>query len=588
MVDFEQFIKNIKSQDYYDDQIVYIQHIPANDAEFGTLDDPLKSRLQRWLDQNKVGLWAHQARAINSIRKGKNTAISTSTASGKSMCYNLSVLDSILNNPKTTALYLFPTKALSRDQHLMLSTLMKETNIKRSRLGIYDGDIEREEKRQVLANANIIITNPYGLHYYLPWFKKKWRRICENLKYIVLDEIHIYRGVFGSNFGFLIRRLKRILDLYGVKPIWILSSATIYNAKQFAEKLVGEQFTLVDEDSSPSGAKKVILWDLPFDETSNKYRSAHQETKSLFISHLKQDIQTLTFTLSRKMAELQAIWTREALPGIKHQIRSYRAGISKKTRRLIEQNFKRRNLLGISSTNALELGIDIGSLQATICSGFPGTLSSLWQQIGRSGRGEELSLATFIPMANPLDLFYVHNPDVLFGPIREDILITLKNKYIIKNHLCCAAKESALSPKEYINFGVQKKELFESCIDELVEEGLLMKRGELYYWKGDYYPNSNYGLNDLSDRMYQVILQTPTNEYLLTTEDESYVFRDLHPGAVYLYETETYTVQDLDLQERKVYIKKENVDYYTQSLKHTDVTILNVEFESTTGPHKNI
>ncbi len=585
MLDFDKFIKNIKSQEYYDDQIAYIQHIPTKDAVFGKLNTPLKPRLQRWLEKTKLDLWEHQTKAINSIREGSNTAISTSTASGKSMCYNLSVLDSILRNPESTAIYLFPTKALTRDQHLALSNMMLETKISRSRVGIYDGDIEPNEKRKVLAEANIVITNPYGLHYYIPWFKRKWGRICQNLKYIVLDEIHIYRGVFGSNFGFLIRRLKRILDFYGVKPIWILSSATIYNAKQFAEKLVGEKFTVIDKDSSPSGAKKVILWDLPFDDVSNKYRSAHQETKNLFITHLKQDIQTLTFTLSRKMAELQAIWTREALPTIRNKIYSYRAGISKKTRRQIEYDFKCRNILGISSTNALELGIDIGSLEATICSGFPGTLSSLWQQIGRSGRGEEISLATFLPMANPLDLFYVHNPDVLFGPIQEDILITLKNKYIIKNHVCCAAKESPIKLEEYKVFGVSDKELFERCVKELVEEGLLMKRGIRYYWKGDFYPNSKYGLNDLSDRMYDVILQTATKEILLTTEDESYVFRDLHPGAVYLYEAETYTVQNLDLQERKVCITKANIDYYTQSLKHTDITPLELLFETSSGPH---
>ncbi len=588
MINFEKFLETIKSQDYYKDQISYIQHIPKKEAKYGELEKPLKKRLQRWVDNNKIKLWGHQAEAINSIRNGENTAIVTSTASGKSLCYNLSVLQSILENPKTTALYIFPTKALARDQYSILSNLMHQTNIKLSRVGVYDGDVEPEEKRKVLAEANIIITNPYGLHFYIPWFKRKWRRICENLNYIILDEIHIYRGIFGSNFAFLVRRLKRMLENYGVKPLWILSSATINNPKKFAEKLVGEEFTIIDQDNSPSGAKKVILWDLPYDETSGKYRSAHQETENLFISHLKQNIQTLTFTLSRKMAELQAIWTREALPSIKNKIHSYRAGISKKTRRLIEKNFKNRNILGISSTNALELGIDIGSLDATICSGFPGTLSSFWQQVGRSGRGEELSIATFIPMANPLDLFYIHNPEILFGPIQEDILITLNNKYIIKNHISCAAKESPVTLDEYKKFGVNNKELFIECVNELVDEGLLMKRGKLYYWKGTFYPNQKYGLNDLSDRIYKVILRIPGKEVLLTTEDESYVFRDLHPGAIYLYEAETYIVQELDLEDRSVYISKADVDYYTQSLKHTDIASLEILFNNKTGPNRNI
>lgn len=588
MVNFDEFIKSIKSENYYEDQISYIQHIPKKKPTFGKLTNPIKKRLQRWLDANNIDIWAHQAKAINSIRKGDNTVISTSTASGKSLCYNLSVIQSILEDSKTTAIYIFPTKALARDQYHTLLNLMAETNIKQSRVGVYDGDIEANEKREVLANANIIITNPYGLHYYLPWFKRKWGRICQNLKYVILDEIHIYRGIFGSNFALLIRRMKRLLESYGVEPIWILSSATINNPRQFAEKLVGEPFKVIDEDDSPSSAKKVLLWDLPYDEYSGKYRSAHQETKNLFITHLKKDIQTLTFTLSRKMAELQAIWTREALPMIKNEIHSYRAGISKSKRRQIERNFKNKKILGISSTNALELGIDIGSLEATICSGFPGTLSSFWQQIGRSGRGEELSISTFIPMENPLDLFYIHNPDVLFGPIQEEILISLKNKYILKNHLSCAAKERPLEVDEYQKFGIKDKEIFIDCLKELIEEDLLMRRGERFYWKGTFYPNQKYNLNDLSDRTYKVILKTSLKEYNLTSEDESYVFRDLHPGAVYLYEAETYVVEEIDLEKRKVYISKRKVDYYTQSLKHTDILPLDLSFQNKKGPEENI
>jgi DEAD/DEAH box helicase domain-containing protein len=588
MVDFEEFLNFIKSEEYYCGQIYHIEHFPELKARYEDLDKPLKKRLERWLTSNSIRLWRHQAEAINAIRSGHNTVIVTSTASGKSLCYNLSVLDTILNDDKTTALYIFPTKALSRDQYTILTNILAETNIKQNRIGVYDGDVESNEKRQILSNANIIITNPYGLHFYLPWFKQKWRRICQNLKYIVLDEIHFYRGIFGSNFALLLRRLKRILEIYNVKPIWILSSATIPNPKEFCEKLIGEEFYVVDKDDSPSGAKKVILWDLPYDELSNKYRSPHQETKNLFISHLKKGYQTLTFTLSRKMAELQAIWTRKALPTLKNKIHSYRAGISKSKRREIEIDFKQGNILGISSTNALELGIDIGSLDATISSGFPGTLSSFKQQIGRSGRGSDLSISTIIPMQNPLDLFYIHNPDKLFGPIQEEVLITLNNKCILKNHLCCAAKEIPIKFDEYNKFGVQKKEFLIECINELLAESLLMKRGDKYYWKGGFFPNEKYGLNDLSSRSYKVILRFGNQEALLTTEDESYVFRDLHQGAIYLYEAETYVVQELDLEERKVYLSKSNVDYYTQSLKHTDITPLEIISKSKIGPNNNI
>ena len=587
-LDFEQFIKYLKSQNYYEDQISHVEHIPPKEAEYGELKSPLWERLQLWLYHNTVKLWAHQTKAINAIREDKNTVIVTSTASGKSLCYNLPVLDHLSKDPESTALYLFPTKALTRDQYNTLCQLMSDTNINLDRVGVYDGDIESYQKRQILSKANIIMTNPYGLHYYLPWFKKNWRRVCKNLKYIVLDEIHIYRGIFGSNFAFLLRRLKRILDFYDVKPVWILCSATINNPGDFASKLIGEDFKVIDEDSSPSGPKKVILWDLPYDETSNKYRSAHQETKNLYISHLRKNIQTLNFTLSRKMAELQAIWTRDALRNIKNQIVSYRAGISKRKRRQIEEDLKKRKILGVSSTNALELGIDIGSLDATISSGFPGTISSFKQQIGRSGRGDNLSISTYIPMQNPLDLFYIHNPDKLFGPIEEEVLITTKNQYIIKNHLCCAAKESPLILKEYKKFEFPNEKEFEQILEELCKEGLLMKRGEKYFWKGGYYPNKEYNLSNLSNSSYKVMLTTPRGDILLTTEDESYVFRDLHPGAVYLYEAETYVVSELDLDKKTVYISKADVNYYTQSLKHTDITTLEVLEEKKTGPNENI
>ena len=584
MVNFEEFLNYIKNQDYYHNQISHIQHIPAKEARFGKLKKPLKKRLQRWLDLNSIELWGHQVEAINSIRRGKNTVIVTSTASGKSLCYNLPVLHSILEDPKTTALYIFPTKALARDQFTILSNLMTDINIKRSRLGVYDGDVDPNEKRQVLTNANIIITNPYGIHFYLPWFKQKWSRICKNLKFVVLDEIHTYRGIFGSNYALLIRRLKRILETFNVKPLWILSSATINNPKKFSEKLIGEEFIVIDKDDSPSGAKKVLLWDLQYDEVSKKYRSAHQETKNLYISHLRKGIQTLTFTLSRKMAELQAIWTKKALPSLKDKIVSYRAGISKSKRREIEQKFKSKKLLGISSTNALELGIDIGSLDAIITSGFPGTISSFKQQIGRSGRGEDLSIATLIPMPNPLDLFYIHNPDILFGPIKEEVLITLNNKYILKNHLCCAAKEIPIKIDDFQKFGIQEKKIFQKCLEELVSDALLMKRGDKYFWKGGFFPNEKYGLNNLSNRSYKVLLKTPIKDILLAVEDESYVFRDLHPGAIYLYEAETYIVKALDFEEKKVYISKTDVDYYTQSLKHTEITPIEIISQRNYGP----
>ncbi|MFW9876750.1 MAG: Zn-binding domain-containing protein, partial [Candidatus Thorarchaeota archaeon] len=229
-----------------------------------------------------------------------------------------------------------------------------------------------------------------------------------------------------------------------------------------------------------------------------------------------------------------------------------------------------------------------GSLDATISSGFPGTISSFRQQIGRSGRGMNLSISTLVPMPDPLDFFYVHNPEKLFGPIQEEILITLNNKYIIKNHLCCASKEIPIKNDEYEKFGIHDKNLFIGCLEELVSETVLMKRGDKYYWKGNFFPNEKYGLNDLSTRTYKVILRSESNEELLTVEDESFVFRDLHPGAIYLYDTETYIVDELNLEERMVYLSKSNMDFYTQSLKHTDITPLDIIYENKNGTNSMV
>ncbi|KKL58910.1 hypothetical protein LCGC14_2220610, partial [marine sediment metagenome] len=249
---------------------------------------------------------------------------------------------------------------------------------------------------------------------------------------------------------------------------------------------------------------------------------------------------------------------------------------------------KNRKILGISSTNALELGIDIGSLDATISSGFPGTISSFRQQIGRSGRGTDISISTLIPMQNPLDLFYIHNPEQLFGPIQEEILITLKNKYLLNNHICCASKELPIKLEDYISFGLQDENFFKERLEDLISESLLMKRGDKYYWKGDFFPSKRYGLNDLSNRSYKVILRTDETEEFLTVEDESFVFRDLHEGAVYLYEAETYLVEELDLDKHLVFLRKANVDFYTQSLRHTDITPLEILSEKKIGISKNI
>lgn len=577
MIDISVFLEYLRSQKTYQDQIIHVENIPPKEAEYGGLDLPLNEILMEWLINKKYKLWVHQADAINHVLKGNNVIIATSTSSGKSMCYNLPVLNSILNHFQSKALYIYPRKALTQDQLIELQKIIKELNVDDINVGVYDGDTPSEMKRQIRANADIIMTNPYALHRYLPYFKNLWTNFCRNLKYVILDEVHMYKGVFGTNVAFLIRRLKRILASWGVNPQWILSSATINDPVGFGEKLVGEKFSLVDNDGSPSGAKSVILWDLPYDDLENKYRSGNSESKELFKYHLEHNIQTLLFTKSRKMAELQSVWAKSDLYPIRKKIESYRAGLSRKDRREIEQGLKAKQLLGICSTNALELGIDVGSLEATISSGFPGTISSFKQQIGRSGRGESHSISTLVPQANPLDFFYIHNPDILFGPVQEKLLINLGNGRILKNQLRCAASEKSLKLDEFALFGLKDEASFRECLESLSkkqdgQETPYLKRVGKKYTSNEKHPSTKVNIDNLSDERYTIHLSSEDDKKVyLTTDDEEHVYRDIHPGAIFYYRSRQFLVEDVDFNTRTVLVSRTRTNYFTVSLYDTIV-----------------
>jgi len=583
MLNVEAFLGYVKSQKYYENQIVYIEEIPSKPPEYGVLDIPVHNSLMKWLIDKKYKLWSHQAKAINNILKGKNVIIATSTSSGKSLCYNLPMLSSILEDKESTALYIFPRKALTQDQNTELLKMFEEMNVEKDLVGIYDGDTSADLKRYIRANSNVIMTNPYALHKYLPFFQRLWSRICKNLKYVVIDEVHLYKGIFGTNVALLLRRLKRILKIFNVNPQWILCSATINDPKGFAERLVGEQFTLVNKDGSPSGIKKVVLWNLPYNDLENKYYSGNTQAQNLFISHLEKGIQTILFTKSRKWAELQATWAKGELTELYNKIGIYRAGLSTRDRRGIEQGLKSKKLLGVCSTNALELGIDIGSLEATITSGFPRTISSFRQQIGRSGRGEDISISTLIPKANPLDFFYIHNPDVLFGPIQEKLLINLRNKQVLKQQIRCAAREISINTTEYKAFGIENKQLFLECLEELAKgnsEGkkYLERKGNNYY-SIEKAPTQIVNIDNLSEYRYSVyiISETDVKPIYLTTDDEEHVYRDIHPGAIFLYNTRQYYVEQVDFEKREIFVRRVKRNFYTVSLYDNIIKRLKVQ-----------
>ena len=355
----DDFILSIKHMQSYKKQIVHIQEMPPQEACFGELEKPLPENIQTCLLTRKISLYSHQAEAINKARAGKNVVIVTPTASGKTLAFNIPVLEALTNDKKATALYLYPTKALTNDQLKVLRELEKEIGIE-AYPNVYDGDTPQYQRASIRENSKIILSNPYGLHQYLPWHYK-WRSFLQNLKYVVIDEAHVYRGVFGSNVAMLLRRLMRICNYYHADPKIILSSATIANPQEHAKKLTGKEFEVVSNDGAPRGKKSFVFWNPPFiDATNTTRRSTHQETKDLLTLCILKNMQTLCFTTSRQMAELITRWTREDLkrrsPKLFNSVTAYRAGYLPQERREIENRLKTKNLIGVVSTNALELG----------------------------------------------------------------------------------------------------------------------------------------------------------------------------------------------------------------------------------------
>ena len=574
----DDFIKSIKHMSSYKKQIVHIEKIPSQEANYAELDKPLPQNLQNCLQNRKIRFYSHQAEAINVAKQGKNVVIATPTASGKTLAFNIPVLEALTNDKKATALYLYPTKALTNDQLKVLKELEKDTCIKTD-ANVYDGDTPPYQRATIRENSRIILTNPYGLHQYLPWHYK-WRSFLQNLKFIIIDEAHVYRGVFGSNVAMVIRRLLRICNYYHANPQIILSSATIANPKEHASRLTGKAFEVVTKDGAPKGNKSFVFWNPPFiDQANTNRRSTHQETKDLLTLNLLKNLQTLCFTTSRQMAELITRWTKEELirrkkpPSI---ITAYRAGYLPQERRDIENKLKNKTLIGVVSTNALELGIDIGSLDSVIISGYPGTIISTWQQAGRAGRKSSDSLVTLVAFQNPLDQYFMKHPDDFFGRPHEQAIIDLHNQYISLGHIMCASSELP------INQDVDKQfftELLPESIKALEQENLIRKTPRGWVYSGTARTTEIVNLESIT---YQTVSVT-CNGNLLETLTLNKAYEEAHAGAVLLHQGETYITEDLNLDQLTAKVRQENVNYYTEALKDVDVTIKKTQEENNNG-----
>ncbi|MCJ7582058.1 MAG: DEAD/DEAH box helicase, partial [Candidatus Aminicenantes bacterium] len=438
-------LETLKKSSYYTDSITKIKHIPAKKGEYREYPEEIHPALVKVLqDKGYSKLYTHQLKSWQLLHEHKNVVVVTPTASGKTLCYNLPVLDSILKNPSSRAIYLFPTKALSQDQKAELDATIKFLP-EEVRLFTYDGDTPQDARKAIRARGHIILTNPDMLHTGILPHHTKWMKLFENLKYIVIDELHNYRGIFGSHLANIMRRLKRIANFYGSSPQFILCTATIANPKEMSEKTIEEPVSLIDDNGSPQGEKFFIFYNPP---VVNKYlgirRSYVNETRRVAALFLRNNLQTIVFARSRLITEVLVTYLKEDIEkGIQKEglIRGYRGGYLPLKRREIERKLKNGDILGVVSTNALELGIDIGSLDVAVLAGYPGSIASTWQRAGRAGRKTGKSAAVLVATSAPLDQFIVNNPDYFFSKTPERAMINPDNLSILVNHIECAAFE---------------------------------------------------------------------------------------------------------------------------------------------------
>jgi DEAD/DEAH box helicase domain-containing protein len=586
-MDATAFLHHLFSLPDYRQQVVHIERIPPQGAIFSKLDNPLHPIIQASLESLGIStLYSHQAKALNAILAGRNVIIATPSASGKSLCYHLATLEALLHDKDSCALYIFPTKALAQDQlrsikqiaHTMssLAPTSRGEVIPPKAMATFDGDTPQSERANIRKQARIVLTNPDMLHLGILPNHQSWSRLFRNLKYVVIDETHIYRGVFGSHVANVLRRLRRLCAFYSSSPQFICSSATIANPEEHAQNIVGLPFDSIVEDGSPHGEKYFTFWNPPFlDEAKTSRRSSNSEAAFLLGALVQQGIRGLVFARTRKLTELIYIYTQGQLsPSLRDKISPYRAGYLPEDRRRIEHQFFDGELLGLVATTALELGINIGDLDATVLTGYPGSIASAWQQAGRSGRSTYSSLSFLIAQEDPLDQYLMRNPDFFFNKNFDNAIINPGNHYILKPHLLCAAWEKPLDNEDLKFFGANTG----TMLTELEKEGRLRKRHERWHPAPSIsYPAQDINIRATSGQNYAVI--DGREGCLLETVEDSVAFFQVHPGAIYLHQGESYLIKELDLARKIAWAEPRSVDYYTQTMEITDIRVTRLSKE---------
>src|SRR5712691_4821323 len=560
--------------------ITAVRHFEARPAVYAPFPSSLDPRLVEALRGRGIQqLYSHQARAFETVAKGEHVVVVTPTASGKTLCYNLPVLQALVQQPESRVLYLFPTKALAQDQLAELTELAK--SLPDMRMYTYDGDTPQDARRSVRARANLVLTNPDMLHSGILPHHTKWVKLFQNLRYVVIDELHAYRGVFGSHLANVLRRLKRICRHYGSSPQFIMASATIANPRELAERLTGEVVGEVAESGAPTGEKLFLCYNPPVINPELGIRAPYLgEAAGLAIRFLKERVATIVFCQSRLSTEVvlasvkQGVEDRTGDAGI---VRGYRGGYLPLRRREVEQGLRSGEVLGVVATSALELGIDIGHLDLAVLAGYPGTIASMWQQAGRAGRRSGESAAVMVATSSPMDQYLAAHPDYLFGASPEHARINPENPFILINHVKCAAFELPLRADDAFGGDVS------AHLAALEDEGVLHRAGEHFHWSSETYPADHISLRTVTSDNFLVIDTTARDaaqvkrRQIIAEVDWKSAFSMVYPKAIYMLEGDPFEVQERHYredEEKVAYVKKVMVDYFTDAISAKGVWIL--------------
>ncbi len=567
MTEIDKFVEKLKNHKWV--QFYYRQ--PAKEATFADIPNSLHSGLKNALIENGIRkLYSHQALSFKKVIDKKNIVVVTPTASGKTLCYNLPVINEIANNKESKAIYLFPTKALARDQLAGILKLSEQSKIP-VKCDVYDGDTPGDTREGIRKNASIIISNPDMIHQAILPHHPKWKRVLENLKYIVIDEMHIYTGVFGSHFANVLRRLKRICNFYGANPQFICCSATIANPVELAENLCGGEFDIVDNNGAPSSGRHFFFVNPPIVNKELGIRKSYLDTSTLFAREfINLEIPTISFARTRMAVEVMTKYLKDKAPVTKkNKITGYRGGYLPKERRAIEKAIKNKEITFIVSTNALELGIDIGELQGCIISGYPGTIASTLQQAGRAGRKSDDAIIVLIASNMAVDQFIVQNPDYLFKGSPEHGRVNPDNMEILFNHLACASFELPFKEGEvYGNFELKE------AMEQLADMELVNKFGDKWHWIGESYPAATFSLRSVTNDNFVVIDLNDKNNRVIAEVDFYAAHTTLYEQAIYMLQGKLYQVEKLDYANRKAFVRMVNSEYYTDAIDHTHLNIL--------------